>query len=237
MICTVFTTAPRPMPTLAHSVASFRNAGFDAPLVLCDWLDEGALDLASVDAARIEINSPPLGCLKNWARALLELCRAQAPWCLIAQDDTIWASGSYAVLKKELLSIQQTKRFAQLGMISLFCPQRVSNYLLKRHAHLSHGYYDVDMGWDTWGAQAFLFPLHSARLLHQDPQFMKFVDTYTKNRNVDRIVPKCLLDMKLKVRYRIPSLVEHSLGSGNSSLGEKPVQRGLETRYFNGVAR
>lgn len=238
MIFTVVTTAPRPEPTLERSVRSLTQAGWAKPLVLCDGVSDGALSLVSSGlSARVLLNDPPLGCLRNWARALLEVCRAQSLWGMIVQDDTVWAANSCAVVWNELLNMQQGKRFNQLGMISLFCPQRVSTYLLKRHAHLNHGYYDCDLGWDTWGAQAFLFPLHAARLLHQDPQFMRYVDTYSKNRNVDRIVPKCLLDMKLKVRYRIPSVVDHSMGSGNSSLGDKPVQRGLETRYFNGVAQ
>lgn len=230
MICTVFTTAPRPKPTLAASLASFMIAGFEAPLVISDGM-------CPPIAASLQINDPPLGCLNNWAYALRVLCGAGAPWCMIAQDDTTWALGGAASFKEQLRSLETSRKFDKLGMISLYCPVKVSHFL-ERHKQerLTPGFHKSHMGWETWGAQAFAFPLHAARLLHQDPQFMNYVATYVKNKNVDRIVPKCLVDMGLDVLYRIPCLVNHEMGSANSSLADKPVQRALLTRYWTGQA-
>lgn len=226
MIATAITTAPRPQPTLAASLRSYREAGFINQVTIFADGDADTDDPACV----VSRNDPPLGCLRNFAHALRCIVAAgDGDWLLFLQDDVTWARGSAAALPLQLSTIR-------LGCISLYCPRRVSRHLHERHGRpLVPGLYPSTLGWDTWGAQALLFPREAARRLVEDGQFKDYVANWKRNRNVDRIVPKCLLDLGLEVLYRIPSLVDHG-GEANSSLGSKRVHEALSTDYFTGRA-
>lgn len=215
-IATAITTAPRPRPTLRDSLASYRAAGFDNDVLV---LSDGHCAPLDDKRAILLINDPIRGCLGNWVQALDLLLRLTTEtFLLVLQDDVTWCANGRALLAD-----------APERACSLFLPRRVARYLQKRRGEpvLAQGWLESDMGWSTWGAQAFMLHRPIAAQLMADAQFLRFRrDCY---KNVDRIVPKCLLDLGIPIHYRNPGLVHHAAGSANSSLGNKPVQPSLET--------
>lgn len=232
-IATAVATAPRPRPTLRDSLLSYRSAGFNGQVTV---LADGAPTepLADLNVG-LMVNDPPRGALKNFAFGLeWMLAHHTAPWLLMMQDDITWAEDAARALDADLADIKP-KRIERAGCLSLYCARKISMPLERRFGKpLPAGWHNPKLGWQTWGAQAYLFTRHGAEMLVADPQFQNFVANYVKNRNIDRIVAKCLHEMGLAILYRIPCMVDHSLGSANSSLAPKPVQRMLQTDYWTG---
>lgn len=224
-LASIVTTAPRPKTTLRESLVSFRHAGFhDELLVLADGVPQERVDDLG---AHIVVNDPPLGCLKNWAFALTLLVERASHFDYVAvlQDDILWALNSNTILEGYPPPGN--------GVTSLYCPRKVSTHLMKKYGDpLPAGYVASELGWETWGAQAFLFTPDTARQLRDSDMFVDYVANYVKNRNVDRIVGQCLMDIGIPLYYRVPCLVNHELGNRNSSLGRKPLHLHMQTDYF-----
>lgn len=227
------TTAPRPIPTLERSLASMRAAGINAPVPV---FSDGPCTVSDAAAIVIE-NTPPLGGLRNWCHALERVTReTNAEWIAMLEDDILWAQGSGEALLRDL---DHSRRQApDIGYLSLYLPSIVSRSMEREQmrVRLRPGYHRSRMGNRCWGSQAYVLPRHAAEALLADPTFQDYRQNYAKNRNRDNIVSGCLSQMGRQLLYRVPCLVSHELGSANSSLGDKPVQRGLLTRYWTGFA-
>lgn len=150
---------------------------------------------------------------------------------MLCEDDITWAEGSRSALAADLQSVNP-----DVGFLSLYCANRVSREIERRQRRLrlKRGWHESRLGWESWGSQCLIFPRPAALRLLVDPQFNDFRVNYEKNRNRDAVTAKCVIDLGMKTLYRIPCLVNHDLGSGNSSLRLKPVQKGLTTRYWTG---
>lgn len=233
MLAIAITTAPRPIATFDASLRSLRNAGFTQTV----WVMNDGPFMNEIPACRVVNNAPALGGLKNWAYALETLVDATAaPWLMVLEDDVRWARGAAAALEKDLRDLQGGKLHDVVGYLSLYLSRKVSREIEGRKGRpLRPGIYGSGLAGNCWGSQAYVFTRDGARALLADPKFADLRANYTKNRNRDNIVSGCLAAMRRRLYYRVPCLVDHSLGNANSSLRVKPVQINLLTDYWTGA--
>jgi hypothetical protein len=92
----------------------------------------------------------------------------------------------------------------RIGVVSLFCP---SNYARGKPA----GFHAEDRGWDTWGAQAYLFPYLSAELVLTSPIFVQHRRSgpSSGSRNIDSVAGHWCRESRLPYFVHAPSLVQH----------------------------
>ena len=229
-------TAPRPRPTLYESVRSFRAAGFDGPVLV---FSDGNGDVVA-DRVNVLRNEVRLGNKLNWIRALSVLSTSadMGDWLMVCEDDITWCVGAARELDEAVAELRSREgAMDRAGALSLYAPRRVTNVLHQGiRARLAPGWYStgVQMGKKTWGAQCYLFTWDMAQTLLNDVQFRRFAADTSKNKQIDAIVGQSLNDRGLDIIYRIPCLVNHDLGRGNSSLGYADDRPTLETDYFRG---
>lgn len=236
MIATAIITAHRGRPTLQASIESWRMAGFTGPLMV---LSDDTPNASTVFGYPVKYNEPRLGNLRNWVLALETIySETDARWLMVCEDDITWAAGVADRLLQDLELFAQTNAYARTGAQSLYCPARVSDDLERKYASrpLKPGWYGVNHGMKTWGAQCLVFSRDQASMLLNSKSLQTFLDSPRWTKNVDAIVAECLQLVGLEIRYRIPSLVNHDLGNANSSLGHKDERPALETKYFTGAA-
>lgn len=238
-LATGIITAPRPRPTLNDSLLSYRDAGFVSvsTTVFADGPKRPNLGVAT---AGVVHDGRTYGNLHNWHRALRNIflyCR-DADWLMVCEDDISWASRSFEVLMNDLELFRQSKKFASTGALSLYCPVRVSNDIerMRGNASLLPGWYPINHGMKTWGAQCLVFSRAQAERLLACRTFDAFLRNGKYNKNVDAIVAESIRSRGLAIGYRIPCLVDHEFGEGNSSLGYKDDRPALKTRYFSEIA-
>lgn len=231
MLATAIITAPRPRATLLESLRSFRHAGFvDHVFVAADGPFDGAiLDLVTY----AKLNHPPLGNSKNWTHALTYLLNnCSHEWLMVCEDDIVWASYASEVLHYDLQRLSAHKDVDRFRALSLYLPDRVSKYA----GPLRYGwhYNGMQMGAKLWGAQCLLFRRDWAKDLLEDQLFKTRV--IQKDKNIDGIVAESINQRGRVIAYRVPCLVDHTLGDNNSSLGygDRP---NLRTKYFKRDAR
>lgn len=207
------------------SLRSYRLAGFSGAVHI---FADGPLEMSGSEV--IVTNCPPLGNLRNWALALRTLERdTTADWLMVCEDDIEWVRGGALALTEDLKRLGHV--FSRAGALSLYLPCRHTKGL----PTLKPGWHGdgLQRGKGAWGAQCLLFSRAQAQSLLSDAQF----DLYLKSKmdkNVDAIVQKCINDRNREVLYRVPCLVDHSLGEGNSSLGYRDDRPDLRTNYFTG---
>jgi hypothetical protein len=227
-IAIVVTTAPRPRPTTLESLGSLRESGrFDDHVdVLSDDQD---LDLRvdRLGNVSVTVNDPPLGGLANWWAALDVGIAAGAPWVMLLEDDVTWAKGSRRALARDLDMLTRSGvtdgRPGSLGLLSLYVHPSMARRLARRYGTMAPGTYDLDAGYGSMGSQAYVLPRAAAVRLAAGDRSWK------RNKNRDQVACGRLKDGGLRTLYRVPSLVNHALGSRNSSLGQK---RDQDTPYW-----
>lgn len=235
-LATGIITAPRPKrQTLFDSLASYRTAGGFKNVPTFVFADGPAPQDGGL-ADRIILNQYVLGNFRNWASALSFLVHAtKADWLMMCEDDIVWAVGSYAALQRDVQLLKDSHLFKDSGALSLYLPMRESKEIERGNEQLKDGWHrGPRRGMKTWGAQCLLFSRENALALIKDYQFMAMQNDRKWQRNVDGIVAKCLNDNGKLISYRVPCLVSHSLGEGNSSLGYADERPNLATKYFTG---
>lgn len=226
-VAIAITTAPRARETFTESIASLRGAGFSQQVrVFADRVSPEA------EGCVVTRNDPPLDGIKNWCRA----CRAlldetDAQWLMVLEDDVTWARGAAEALYRDLESLDP----ATTGYLSLYLCRHVARFI-RREKHvqvLSRGFHNAaGMGARCWGSQAYVLSRQSAERLLADGIFKTMVQVRWKNR--DLLVSGTLSRLGFRLLYRVPCLVDHRLGSANSSLTKKGVMPDLQTDYFTG---
>jgi hypothetical protein len=228
---TAIITAPRPRPTLARSLMSYRDAGFRNHVhVLADGPVEALRD---VDVT-VHMNKPRQGNFRNWVLALSTIMRETADWYMVCEDDITWSTAAALVLQKDLEKFTLDKI---CGGISLYCPTRMAKILERDYANggrLSKGWYGANLGRKTWGAQCMLFHrIHAFELMTHD-SFAQWHANPANDKNVDAWVAKSIEERGKEIVYRIPCLVDHEMGDNNSSIYGDKVRLDLRTTYFAG---
>lgn len=217
-----YTTAPRPKPTLARSLASLRAAGWtDGVLIVADG------PVADLDDAAIEVllNGDRLGVLKNWVHALeAVLAFSEASHLMVLQDDVTWAQGSAAVMRRQLPVVAP--------FWTWYVDPKVGRVLEMKHGRaLRPGAYPSRMGYETGGALAFGFHRAFAERVLASAELAEYL-AHHRNQNIDRVIPAVCLALGEALQVWVPSLVNHQLGSGNSTIKPK---RPRDTRYWRKV--
>lgn len=217
------TTAPRPTPTLARSLASFRAAGWTQPVLVQAEADPGPL---GDPHGTVTVNPHPLGVLANWVatfRALVE--STTAPYLVMVQDDVSWAAGSADVA---------ARRCAELDPFwTWYVDPKVARCLevATRRPALRPGAYRSSLGYQSNGALCYGFRRELAERLAADDRLAGYLVTH--RQNIDHVVPDCCLALGQPLQVWVPGLINHALGSGNSSIKRK---RPKDTRYWKAVA-
>lgn len=235
---TAIITAPRPRPTLSQSLGSFRRAGFEGDVIVCAD-GEFDYDVATLPRVSVIRNEIHLGNKRNWTRALQLLTHGAKPgdWLMVCEDDIVWQVNAYADLAFDLKVMGMSNRLHMVGALSLFTCRRMSKAAENtRGSKLSPGWHweNMQFGRKTWGAQCLLFNTDMADWLLYNKDFKNYQADESMDKNIDLIVGECLNRSGRKIMYRVPCLVDHRLGYGNSSLGYKDDRPNLMTDYFKG---
>jgi hypothetical protein len=233
MIATAIITAPRGVPSIERSLASYRAVGFTNQV----WVfAEPGSDCVILDNVYYQWNAERKGNFRNWVQALSQLLSlTDDEWLMVCEDDIVWAHGAADILEYDL---SKFKRDGITGAISLFCPIRMSKVLEKQYANggsLTYGWYGARIGRSTWGAQCLVFHRDWALQLLNDKVLLGFLGDPRWDKNVDALVAETINRKGREIVYRIPCLVDHTFGEGNSSLGYKPERPELKTKYFKVV--
>jgi len=241
MIATGIITAPRPKPTLEHSLISYRMKGqFENTVHI---FADGEVQPFRSDYLRgwdgtITINTRKLGNLRNWWGAFTWLMsNTDSPWLMICEDDITWAENASQVLETELQAWDMTKQ----GILSLYMPQRMSRILEPLYSphptsRLSKGWYGITMGRKLWGAQCFVIPRAEGEALMACGYMARTLSDVSKTMNIDAHVAESAMLRGKQIWYRVPCLVDHILGDLNSSLYGNKDRPELRTRYFEEIA-
>lgn len=228
---TAIITAPRPRPTLARSLMSYRDAGFTNHVqVFADGPVEALRDVN----VTVDMNSPRKGNFRNWVHALRTIMIDTADWYMVCEDDITWSTAAAVVLAKDLSNFALDK---YCGAVSLYCPHRMAKILERDYANggrLTQGWYGANLGHRTWGAQCLLFHrMHAIELMGHD-SFKSWHANPRNDKNVDAWVAKSIEERGREIVYRIPCLVDHEMGDNNSSIYGDKVRPELRTNYFAG---
>lgn len=232
MIAVGITTAPRPRETLASSLRSLREAGYEDTVYV---FDDGGANIAD-DGVALLRNDPPRGGLRNWQFSLETMLALEpdAEWLLILEDDVTWARGAWAKLTRETGVFNSGHR---VGYASLYLSRRVSSEIEKRKGRLGRGWHSAALPAKCyWGSLAYMLPRDAAIELVQDHAFRTFCAHSVKNRNRDGVISEHLLRLGRNLYYRVPCMVNHTLGDGNSALGKTKILRNQTTDYWTGEA-
>lgn len=223
-------TAPRERPTITESLQSLRAAGFTQRVNI---FAEPGSDQPVGDGWFIHNHSARKGNFRNWVAALTWcVMQTQNEWVMICEDDISWSPGACTQLEHDLRS-WKTKR--PVGALSLYCPIRMSKVLEKRYGQpLVQGWYGINLGRSTWGAQCLVFHRTWAESLLNDNGLSAYLKDKRWDKNVDALVADVIARRGREIMYRIPCLVDHTFGEANSSLGYKPDRPELKTKYFDG---
>lgn len=239
LLATAIITAPRPKPTLEHSILSYRDAGFDNALHIRADGEVQPFRSSYVDQwnSSITLNPRPLNNLRNWIAACQDLLdHSSASYLMVCEDDITWAENAAGVLTSELSNWSRSNT----GMISLYLPRRMSKLLEQLYSpgsRLRSGYYGIRFGRKLWGAQCLVFPRAEAQALLTCGYMKAVVSDPTKTINVDAHIAESMLLREREIVYRVPCLVDHVLGDLNSSLYGAKDRPDLRTSYFEEYAR
>lgn len=233
------TTAPRPVPTIWESLMSLRaDAGYRGPITI---LDDCSGQQRVAYNIHWHVNKGKLGPLLNFVELLRMLMDTGAQYIVLLEDDIIWAENAWDIMWQDIAAINRTA-----FLYSPYSSYTVSKPLLKRFHKLKPGLYNMNFAGKAGGSQAYVMTRNAAETLMKDSLWqvrlsaardMPFDPTRRKaNMNADRDgqVSAALMRQRVPVIYRIPSLVNHSLGSANSSYWFKPEQ---DTVFFEPQAK
>lgn len=227
-------TAPRPRSTLNQSIKSLREAGCTSRVTVCS--DDPSVDYVDDDDYVLVVNKKRLVNFRNWTncvKLLLKECEAD-DWICICEDDITWVPQCWSHLEKELQNLKLSSRLRLQGALSLYFPIEMSRDL-EKGSKLGPGWHSTSRGIKTWGAQCFVLSKAMAEALMCNRTYNMFLADPKRVKNVDGIIAESLLRDGLRILYRVPCLVDHSLGEGNSSLGYADERPKLKTRYFTGT--
>jgi len=191
-------TSPRPVPTINQSLASFRAAGFTDPVLIVEDKDR-------------------IGALQAWQRAahLVMRKRRRNAFVGIMEDDILWARNAANVLHQEIELMGNIALTA--GYLSPFA---FNKHVLEPRRETWRGWHVSRLGFKSAGAQCYIVPRRSLRKLLDETQFQVFCREPPRAKHgADHIVSGMFYQMNRKCWFRIPCLVNHKMGTTNSSMG------------------
>jgi len=200
-------TAPRPKPTIEHTLSSLQEAGFEAIHVFAEpgsWLPRQCHHLS------VTVNPERLGSLLNLYSSLAALLSSQpeAEAFAVFQDDIEAAHGLRQWCDEQLWPLDAS-------VVSLFTP-RLHNGPSPGWRLLSPGYQRA------CGAQALVFRRDAVHEFLSDPLVIHRLQA--KSNNNDAVVAGWIARHGRSIAYHTPSLVQH-LGHQSSIYATGPDRR------------
>ncbi len=197
------TTAPRQRATLPETIKSLALAGWDRPRLFCEPDVTIPPQFRQLPAS---VRDERLGAFPNWFLALSELLMRypQADAFLLCQDDVSFCRGIRTYLERVLWPADA------IGVVSLFCPSYYGR-------GKPYGFHREDRGWDTCGAQAYVFPRVSAEVFLTTPQVLAHRRQGPRGGevNIDSVVGAWCRKVALPYFVHVPSLAQH-VGSSST---------------------
>jgi len=191
------TTAPRREPTLARTLASLTAAGWPEFSL---FAEPGSEIPELPPGCRLNTRAVKLGAWPNFLLGLTELVLTapNADAYLMCQDDTIFCTDLRDYLEDQLWPD------ARVGVVSLHA---ASHQTKEDH----NGFFQEDVGWGAWGAQAYVFPNSSARALLRDPSVVNHRQRGIGEglQNVDSVVGDWCRRSGFPYFLHSPSLTQH----------------------------
>ncbi|MCA9037306.1 MAG: hypothetical protein KDA91_19355 [Planctomycetaceae bacterium] len=215
------TTAPRERPTLVTCVESLRAAGWGSFRIFAEPKSPMTENMESVTHRPIH-----LGAWSNWYLSLTEmyLTNPKADAYLICQDDTIFSAGLRGYLENHLWPAPQ------VGVVSIYCPQ---HYEIPGE----FGFREINEGWGTWGALAYVFSNRSIRefLSHELPINHRHHGPSDGSRNVDSVVGHWCRESQRPYYIHTPSLAQH-IGATSTLWSARATGRRRAQTFLRSVA-
>ena len=207
------TTAPRREPTIGRSLDSLITAGWSEFNVFAEP-DCDVPDLPK--GCNLVRRSSKFGAWPNFLLGLSELILADpdADAYFMAQDDTVYCSGLRSYLEASLWPDEK------VGVVSL----HAASHQTKED---ENGFFQEDVGWGAWGAQAYVFPNSSARALLRDPGVVNHRQRGMGEgrQNVDSVVGDWCRRAGFPYFLHSPSLSQH-IGNTSAIWSEKATTAG-----------
>ncbi len=189
------TSAPRKEETLVESLASLKEAGWNEGYLFV----EPDTPLAE-DHYRVIVREHTLGAWPNFYLGLTELYMREphADAYLMCQDDVLYARDLRNYLEENLWPA------TSLGVVSLHTAPHQDRGDVD-------GFFPADLGWDAWGAQAYVFSNPSLRALLHDARVLNHRHRGPREGlcNVDSLVGQWCRDRDLTYYLHTPSLTQH----------------------------
>lgn len=198
------TTASRPKPTIARTLASLSRAGWISATVfadgLCDTPPRGGVDYVCRDR--------PIGAFSNWWTALNEIYMREprADYYLLAEDDVVFCRSA----REHVESIEPPEN---AGVLSLYAAAGSEGERV--------GFSRVVGGKAGFGALAYVWTREMMLKILSDKTFAHHRANSRKlygNKHQDEAVARFCRARGLFYMVHTPSLCQH-IGLGNSAIG------------------
>lgn len=222
--CVGVTTAPRRETTLAQTLSSLREAGWDRPHL---FAEPGVEVPREFECLPMTVRPAVRGAFSNWYLALSEMYFSQpnADAYLLSQDDVLFSKELRPYLERRLWPAPE------VGVVSVYCP---SHYAVGRLP----GFYIEDHGWSTCGALAYLFSNPSVRrfLGHSLPVDHRHHGPAQGSRNIDSLVGGWCREVGLPYYVHAPSLAEH-IGMASTLWDGPSSDKRLANHFVRDIAQ
>jgi hypothetical protein len=190
------TTAPRTNSTLMRCLASLRTAGWEEVRL---FAEAGSQIPSNVSDIPVTWRESIVGAWPNFYLALAELYlrEPRADAYFMVQDDTVFCRNLRGFLEASLWPAEK------LGLLSVFCSAACTQ--------AGTGFLSVDGTQGLFGAQAYIFPNASLRLLLSHPETIahRLRGETDGMAMIDVVVGEWATKLKLPVLCHNPSLADH----------------------------
>ena len=139
-----------------------------------------------------------IGCFKNYARALTDLCNSDADIVSVLPDDLMWYKGGADTIMDGIASTNN------IGYCAAYTP-----HLLGKRERMRRGWNEVKGGYYSSYGGAYFFPTDVARQVVAHPFFVNHRDNYAPNQQIDHCIPEVMHQLGKVQMFHAPSLVNH----------------------------
>jgi len=192
-------TAPRKQPTLAQSLRSMINAGWEKPRL---FAEPGTPIPDEFQSLPLTQRDEVAGAWPNYFLALQELLvrYPDADAYMVAQDDVLFVPGDATENLKQYLE-RALWPAEKVGFVSIYCS--------KAYNQERYDWYQLERPW-VWGACAIIWPRESLiHFLSHNALTWRFTAKNGGLRNVDTVMGKWQAQHKRSAWYCCPSLTQH----------------------------
>lgn len=158
-----------------------------------------------------------LGCFKNFARALVDLCATDADVVAVLPDDLTYYPDCFDQINSQVMA-------DGVGYCAAYTPR-----LVGQRNRFNRGWNVINGGWRSSYGGAYFFPIAVAREVIAHPFFIDHLENYAANQQIDHCIPEVVHRIGYRQMFHSPSLVHHigltsTIGHKHTS-NERPFMR------------